>query len=304
MKWQKKVSQVARQFLQTHLKTTHGRFVLCGLLVGLSYLPVWLGGLTVSASQGSAGLPLILAVVFLGFHELWKQRQALAQTTAAEEDQLLGHILILSGVILFPFCRSVIWPQALIWLLVLAGIACSSWGVSFFRKYPLPILLIALSVYPKPGVMARILWQTFTPPNLLENLMANAGVHALRAIGQPATVIENVVSLPAGAVKVDWGCNGFNMAFTMAAAGLIMGLFLKQSWLKIIGFIVVGIVLSLLFNVPRIMLLAIASVYWGEVSFKFWHGPWGGQMFAGVLFTVYYYAIMWIVNRSTKKVPI
>jgi exosortase len=247
-------------------------------------------------------LPLISAVVFLALQELWKKRKELAHTTASNEDQLLGHILILSGVVLFPFCRFEIWSQALIWLLVLVGIACSSWGVSFLWKYPLPILLILLSVYPKPGVMVRILWQTFTPPQLLENLMAWAGTHALKAIGQPAKVIENIVSLPAGAVRVDWGCNGFNMAFTMAAAGLIMGLFLKQGWIKTLGVVAIGVVLALIFNVPRIMLLAIASVYWGEASFKFWHGPIGGQFFAGVLFTVYYYVVMWLVSRRSVTV--
>jgi len=287
-------------FLHTNLKTTHGRIVLGGLLVGLCYFPVWLGGLTVAAAQGSAGLPLITAVVFLALQELWKKRKELAETTASDEDQLLGHILILGGVVLFPFCRFEIWSQALIWLLVLAGIACSTCGVNFFRKYPLPIILIVLSAYPKPGVMARILWQTFTPSQLLENFMAWSGSHALRAIGQNANVVENIVSLPTGAVQVDWGCNGFNMSFTMAAAGLILGLFLKQSWLKTLGIMTIGVILALIFNVPRIMLLAIASVYWGEASFKFWHGPWGGQMFAGVLFTVYYYAVMRLVQPLEK----
>ena len=300
MKWQQKAKQEMMNFLHTNLKTTHGRIVLGGLLVGLCYFPVWLGGLTVAAAQGSAGLPLITAVVFLALQELWKKRKELAETTASDEDQLLGHILILGGVVLFPFCRFEIWSQALIWLLVLAGIACSTWGVNFFRKYPLPISLIVLSAYPKPGVMARILWQTFTPPQLLENFMAWSGSHALRAIGQNANVVENIVSLPTGAVQVDWGCNGFNMSFTMAAAGLILGLFLKQSWLKTLGIMTIGVILALIFNVPRIMLLAIASVYWGEASFKFWHGPWGGQMFAGVLFTVYYYAVMRLVQPLEK----
>ena len=300
MKWQQKAKQEMMNFLHTNLKTTHGRIVLGGLLVGLCYFPVWLGGLTVAAAQGSAGLPLITAVVFLALQELWKKRKELAETTASDEDQLLGHILILGGVVLFPFCRFEIWSQALIWLLVLAGIACSTCGVNFFRKYPLPIILIVLSAYPKPGVMARILWQTFTPSQLLENFMAWSGSHALRAIGQNANVVENIVSLPTGAVQVDWGCNGFNMSFTMAAAGLILGLFLKQSWLKTLGIMTIGVILALIFNVPRIMLLAIASVYWGEASFKFWHGPWGGQMFAGVLFTVYYYAVMRLVQPLEK----
>ena len=203
---------------------------------------------------------------------------------------------------LFPFCRFEMWSQALIWLLVLAGIACSTWGIDFFRKYPLPIILIVLSVYPKPGVMARILWQTFTPPQLLENFMAWSGSHGLRAIGQNANVVDNIVSLPTGAVQVDWGCNGFNMSFTMAAAGLILGLFLKQGWLKTLGIMAIGVVMALIFNVPRIMLLAIAAVYWGEASFKFWHGPIGGQIFAGVLFTGYYYVVMWFASRRSATV--
>ncbi|MBD2021735.1 archaeosortase/exosortase family protein, partial [Leptolyngbya sp. FACHB-36] len=131
--------------------------------------------------------------------------------------------------------------------------------------------------------------------------MAWCGAGALRVIGQPAVVQGTLVSLPGGSVEVAWGCNGFNMAFTMAAAGLIMGLFLNQSRLQTIGLMAIGIVLALVFNVPRIMLLTLASVYWGKAAFEFWHGPWGGQIFTGVLFTVYYYAVMGLTNRSPKK---
>ncbi len=302
MKWQQQIGWQVRQFLSANLQSRHGRFVLCGLLIGLCYFPVWLGGLTVGALQGSAGLPLIAAVVFLGAQELWKRRRELSQMTASSEDQFLGHLLIISGAILFPFCRFDIWPQALIWLLILAGIAFSSWGLSFFQRYPLLILLVLISVYPKPGLMARILWKTFTPPNFLENFMAWSGTHALRMIGQSAEVTGNIVEMPGGSVEVAWGCNGFNMAFTMAAAGLILGLFLQQSWPKILGMMTIGIVLAMAFNVPRIMLLAFASVYWGEASFEFWHGPIGGQLFTGVLFTVYYYAAMGLIEKTSKKV--
>lgn len=301
MKWQQQLGWQAQQFLYTHLRSRHGRFLLCGLFIGLCYFPVWLSSLTVGAAQGSAGLPLITAAVGLGLYELWKRRQELSQLTASSEDQLLGHTLIVSGALLFPFCRFAVWPQALIWLLVLIGIVCSTWGISFFRRHPLPVLLMAISIYPKPGLMARILWKTFTPPNLLENFMAWSGTHALRLIGQPAEVAGNIVSLPGGSVEVAWGCNGFNMAFTMAAAGLILGLFLEQSWIKTIGIMIAGIILALIFNVPRIVLLAFASVYWGESSFEFWHGPIGGQIFTGILFTIYYYAVMGLIGPSAEK---
>ncbi|NJL57849.1 hypothetical protein HC928_23995 [bacterium] len=101
--------------------------------------------------QGSPGLPLILGVVGLALHELWKKRTQLVEEPVGAEDQLLGHILILSGVAFFPFYRSAVWSQSLIWLIVLIGIACSSWGLGFFRKHTVPALLMALSVYPRPG---------------------------------------------------------------------------------------------------------------------------------------------------------
>lgn len=300
MNTHRKLTQTGLEQIREAIKTNHGRMILAGLTVGLCYLPIWLGGLITRASQGSAGLPLITAVVFIALRYLWKQRHQLAKQVASEEDRLLGHIMILSGVVLFPFCRFAVWPQAAIWLLVLAGIACSSWGADVFIRHPLPSLLIPLSVYPKPGAMAREIWRAITPHKFLEEIMASWGAGALRLLGQPATPYGSVVSLPAGAVDVDWSCNGFNMAFAMAAAGLIMGLFLKQSFWKTIALMAIGIVLALVFNVPRIMLLAMASVYWGKDSFNFWHGPIGGQIFSGVLFTVYYYAVMWLANRGTK----
>ncbi|QKD81612.1 cyanoexosortase C [Thermoleptolyngbya sichuanensis A183] len=284
-------------WLKASVKTWHGRLVLAGLTVGLCYLPAWLPGLITRAAQGSAGLPLLSVMVFLGLQQLWKRRDQLAQMHASEEDQFLGHLLIGCSVLLFPFCRFAIWPQSILWLLALAGIACSTWGVSFFWRYPVAVGMLALTAYPKPGVMARLVWTALTPPEFLERIMAQAGATALRVIGHPAIADGTVVALPQGAVDVDWGCNGFNMAFTMAAAGLIMGLFLKQTWPKVLGMMAIGAVLALIFNVPRIMLLTIASVYWGDAAFKFWHGHWGGQLFSSVLFTFYYYAARALANR-------
>ena len=98
-------------------------------------------------------------MLYLGLRELWVQRYQLAALHASDEDRLLGYIFILSGVILFPFCRFALWPQALIWGLVLVGLACSSYGVGFFRRYELPVLLIASSLYPRPGVAVLLLWK-------------------------------------------------------------------------------------------------------------------------------------------------
>lgn len=283
------------------LSTPHGIVVLCGLSVGLCYFPVWFMGLWVSESQGSAGLPLLCAVVYLGFIQLWRNRIELSNVKAAPEDRLLGHILVISGILFFPFLRAEIWPQAAIWLFILIGVAISTWGVSFFSKYPLLCALIALGVYPKIGVMSKLLWQAATPPKLLECFMAWLGSHGLQIIGQNATSQQSFILLAGNGVDVDWGCNGFNMALSITTAAWLMGIFFKQSWRVILGMVLGAIALSLTFNIPRIMLLTLAHVYWGHTAFKFFHGPIGGQLFSGILLTVYYYAVMPFIGPSSSS---
>jgi len=94
------------------------------------------------------------------------------------------------------------------------------------------------------------------------------------------------------------------MALTIAATGLIMGIIYNQKWHRVLIMMTVGIVLAMIFNVPRIMLLAIASIYWGEEAYNFWHSTWGAQIFSAVLFTVYYYTVMAVIKKRPKsKVP-
>ena len=308
MKWQK-IRQVVERLLREGLKTTHNRIVLLGLIVVLSYLLFWFGILVFRIFKGSSSGMLQMAAIYLGAQQLWKQRQQLTKQTALEEDQLLGHILTISGVLLFPVCLFMTWAEPMVSALVsaavcsiiLAGIACSQWGASFFSSYPLSIFLICLGLLPKPAEISRALWRSFTAPEILERFMAWAGGAALRAIGQPAVADGVMISLPNGSVQVGWGCNGFDMAMTMVVASFVLGLFLKQSWAKIVALMVVGAVLALVFNIPRIMLVTSASVYWGKYWFDFWHDSWGSQIFVSVLFTIYYYIVMGLVKKQNPK---
>nr|WP_275333836.1 cyanoexosortase C [Nodosilinea sp. TSF1-S3]MDF0367321.1 cyanoexosortase C [Nodosilinea sp. TSF1-S3] len=287
--------------IQDCLRSFHGSLVLLGLFVGLCYLPIWLAGLLDRVPQSSDGFTLATAFVGLSLYMLWKQHRQLAQLEASEADRLLGHMLIIAAIGLFPFCRFAIWPQAILWALILSGIACSTWGLRFFAQHQLLVAAALATVYPRPTVPVRLLWEAITPYKFLERWMAQAGAGALQLLGWPATAVQSLVTFPEGAVDVNWGCNGFDMALIMAVTGLVMGVFLKQSWKKTLGFVGIGIVAALAFNVPRIMLLAVASVYWGQSWFDFWHGPWGGQLFTGLLFTVYYYTVMAMVKRRSGK---
>ena len=296
MMWKPQVNAV-HSYCQQAIKTNHGRFVLIGLSVGLVYLPVWLGYLVPRALRGKIGWFLVLSMLFLAGLELWSKRQTLARLSASEEDRLIGYMLIGSGVLLFPFCRFAIWPQALLWLLILVGIVCSTWGLAFFRWFLVPAFFVGITVYPRIGLISRSLWELFTPPQFLEKTMAWGGTLAMQAIGFPATQEGVFITFPEGAVEVGWGCNGLDMAITIVAAGVFMGLIYEQKKSQVIWLVLTAAAIALLANIPRLMLVTIAHVYWGAGWFKFWHGFWGGQIFSSILFTIYYYVVEWLTKE-------
>ncbi len=228
MAWQQQIGSTLYSRLRQVLKTNHGRFSLVGLSIGLIYLPAWLGYLVPQALKGKIGWFLILSMLFLAGWELWSKRETLERLEASEEDRLLGCLLIASGVILFPFCRFAIWPQSLLWLLILVGIVFSTWGIKFFYRFMMPAFFVGLTVYPRIGLISRFVWELLTPPQFLEKAMAWASTLAMRSIGFPATNEGVFITFPKGAVEVGWGCNGLDMAITVAAAGLFMGLLYRQ----------------------------------------------------------------------------
>lgn len=301
MKWQKRLivlSSRGYSYTKQAVQSSHGRLILLGLAVGLVYLPQWLGYLLPRALKGKIGWFLIASMLCMAGFELWTKRSDLMRSKASDEDRWLGHALILSGVFVFPFCRFALWSQALAWLIVLLGMAISTWGLGCFFKFPAATFFMGLSVYPRVGLISRGLWDFFTPYLFLEKGMAWISSLAMRQLGFSAVQQGRFILFPEGSVEVGWGCNGLDMAITVALAGLFMGLIYKQKGHEMLVLITCAIVVSLLANVPRLMLVTIAYVYWGAGWFHFWHGFWGGQIFSGVLFTIYYYWVTARVNRS------
>lgn len=256
--------------------------------------------MVIGTLNGAASLLMVSTTVF-GLYLLWQQRQPLAKLQASAEDRWLGHLIVGGGIGLAPFCYFSEWSQKLVWVLILVGIACSIWGIRFFKQYALPAVLVAIGFFPEPTTFGRLVWRAFLPPDILERFMAWSGGLGLQFIGQPATVADTVITLPSGAVQVNWGCSGFDMASIMALTGLLLGFFLKQKTSKVMLIVGLGAVLALCANIPRIMLMAIAAAYWGEEAFHFWHGFWGGQIFSTILMTIYYYVLMAVVNRRSDQ---
>lgn len=302
MNWYRQFQATVLNWLNKTVQTRHGLIVLCGLLVGLFYFPVWSGYLLRRALGGGVSWFLILGMLYLAWSELFEKRHELEELVASEADRLLGHLLIIIGIFLFPFCRFAIWSQSIIWLIILVGVVVSSWGVAFFKRFKLAAFFVGLSVYPRLGIISRTAWEFFVPPNYLENSMAWISASFLQIFGWSAIPKGRLIILPKGVVEVGWGCNGLDMAITMAIAVLFMGLLFKLNKVQLFSIMVISVVLALIANIPRLILVTIAYVYWGKEWFEFWHGFWGGQIFSSLLFTILYYMLMAIIKqRSTKS---
>jgi len=303
-KWQR-VKQRSLLLLKQSVQTNHNRILTCGFVVLLIYWLTWLSLIWEAIAHGESAPLLNIGFIYLGLDALWRQRRQLARISASEEDRLVGYLLILGGAAFFPFCPSSVSLRSLICLLILVGVALCNWGIEFFKRHPLPIALLLISIHPDLGFIANTLRRTLTGKQL-EHAMAWLSGLVLRGIGQPATVEGSILSLSTTieakkAVDVASGCSGFDMAFMLAGVGVIMGLFFKRSWSKIAALVAAGVALALVFNVPRIIMLAFAVVYWGKDSFEFWHGAIGGQIFASILLTAYYYIAMAMLRKGASN---
>ena len=296
----KAIQQTGWKVFHWVFQTNHNRILSCGFWVGICYLIRWLGLAWEILIQGDELLFLSLGLLAYAGSIAWQQRTTLATFRATSEEAFVGHLLILGGMTAFIVLSSSRSLLALTWDVTLFGMIYSHWGIACLRKYPIALLTLFLGFYPSLSFLTVAIWQVLTPHNLLENAMAWMGGIMLRAMGESAVSEGPFLSLPTGSIEIRTGCNGLRMAVTIALGSLLLGLFLKQRRRTILCCMAIGITLALAFNVPRLVLMALAVAYWGKESFEFWHGPWGGQVFSAIVFTTYYYITVGLFDKKSN----
>ncbi len=284
--------------LKSSLRSIHNWILLLGATFGLGvYLPT-LGFLaSIVIISGMPHLMLNVLLVGLAVRQLKRDRPTVK---AAAEDQWLGSSLILGGLGIFYLYYPAVTPQALSCMIILVGGVLSYAGLSELRRQKIAIALLVLSLHPNLERVTRRIWDTSAPSGTLAKFMAWSGSELLRAIGQPVSVQDQFVSLPAGVVEVAPGCDGFQMSFVISVTAIVLGVLYQASAPATARLIAIGIALALTLNIFRIAVMVLAAVYWGKASFEFWHGTIGGQIFSVILFTIYYYVTQPILNSPKK----
>jgi exosortase/archaeosortase family protein len=295
---------LATNLWQRAMRDRHSQIVTVGLLFILAYLPTWLSVIGRGIVEGHSDSILNFGLIFLALQTVHSQRCKLRDLRVEGDDRFMGYMVMLVGIATFVFFHSIVFSasfQAMAVMLILLGIACSSWGLAFFSLFPAAIAYLLIGVYPDTQFIAIRICRFFTSEAMLEQFMAWLGAIQLNLIGFKAIADGLHVKLPEGSVIVGPGCSGFDMAYTLMGCSFLFGRFMNVSWRRIGALVAVGWGLAMICNMPRIALLAIASVYWGKQSFEFWHGPIGGQIFSAVMFTIYYYVAMWLVEPRKPK---
>jgi exosortase len=282
---------------KSSLRSIHNWVLLAGGMFGLGvYLPTLIYS---SATVIVSGMPhLILNLLFagLGFRHLRKFRNSVLEIPI--EDKWLGTGLILGGLAIFYAYHPAITPQAFSCMIILIGGVLSYQGLEYLRRQWVAIALLTLSLHPNLERVARHLWNAMAHPQSLPNWMAWGGGSLLKLFGQPVSIQEQFIVLPAGTVEVAPGCDGFEMSFVMVMTAVIMGILFRVRSRMLIALIAIGITFALVLNICRIAVMVLAAVYWGKDAFEFWHGTIGGQIFSGILFTIYYYATQPLLNKQ------
>jgi len=292
-----RIYRQAKSLLSTH----HGRLFALGVLAGLVYLPTWLSAQLHSVFNGGSSFLINVSLLWLGFSQLWHNRQDLQQLIASKDDRLAGHLLIIGGAFWLPFSRHSASMQALVWLLISIGLVWSSFGLRFFTKYCGVCLIILLGMYPSVLFLINLLLFSVMPSVWITGPVALVSSQALTFMGQASSVVGNSILLNGESVVVAPACSGIDMALSLACLCLILGLIFKYSPRRIGAAMLICAGIAMVFNIPRVMIMVIAIVYWGQESFDFWHGPWGGQIFATIMFTAAYYAIATIYSLDKQK---
>jgi len=148
------MKQSSLLLLRRSVRSTHSRIVTCVILVCLFYLPTWLSTIVELIVHGSSETWLNFGFIYLGFRELWRKRRQLALCQPAEEDRLLGDLLILNGSAIFPLFLSSVSLQALLCLLILVGIVICTWGLTVFRLFS--TLLLTCYSYGATALIHRL----------------------------------------------------------------------------------------------------------------------------------------------------
>lgn len=224
-------------------------------------------------SQGMLLPPLALYIA-------WIQRHRILQSAVIPD----GRGIFLTGFACATYVlgrlASEFFLTRISFVILLAGLIWTFWGLGRLRRLGLPILLLA-SMVPLPVM----LYNALAGP--LQLLASECATQIAQSVGISVFRDGNVIQLAGVELGVAEACSGLNALSALVVGSLLLGYLLCSSWKARIGLVVASVPLAIGVNVIRVAGTAILADLNREFALGFYHAFSGWLVFVAGLGLLY-----------------
>lgn len=219
----------------------------------------------------------------LALYIAWLQRNRTLTCPVSPDSR--GLLLTAFGCLIFLLGKlaSEEFTTRISFVIVLAGLIWTFWGMERFRTLAFPFLLLATMV-PLPA----LLYNSFAAP--LQLFASDIGSQIAQAAGISVFRDGNIIQLANVSLGVEEACSGLNSLSALCVGGLLFGYIMCSRLVNRIIVLVVAIPLAIGMNVLRIAGTAILADHNENFAMGFYHLFSGWLVFVVGAMTLYFFA--------------
>lgn len=271
--------------------------VLAGLIVCL-YLPVisdlavewW----TVDASSYGMLVPPIV------FYIAWQQRDLTKLIPAQSDFRGLWLVFLACACYLLGQLAAEFFLSRISFVLLLAGLTWTFWGIGRFKTLGFAFILLATMV-PLPGIVYNM---AAAPLQLFASRVAG---DLAQILGVSIYREGNIIFLANTSLGVAEACSGLNSLASLVVASLLLGFLEEASLLGRVLLLLLSVPLAIAVNVVRVAGTAILADYRPEFAMGFYHTFSGWIIFVlgfGLLWLLAKFLFRWTRTNNEARLPI
>jgi exosortase len=230
-----------------------------------------------ASSYGMLIPPITLYIVYL--------RKHITLSVPARSD-LRGLWLVLSGCLVFLAGKlsAEFFLARISFVIILAGLAWTFWGLARVRTLAFPFVLLGTMV-PLPGIV----YNTAAAP--LQLFASSLATTLAQAAGISIYRDGNVIHLANTSLGVAEACSGLNSLSALVVGSLLLGFLEDASILGRVMLFLLSVPLAIAVNILRVTGTAILADYHLEFAMGFYH------MLSGWLVFVLGFVLLWLSGQ-------
>ena len=149
------------------------------------------------------------------------------------------------------------------------GLCLLASGVKGLKQYIWELMILVIIAVPD-GVINRLIGLSIITAKFVTFILWNLGFEVSREL--------TLVSLPEGAIDIEYGCTGLNVIRQLLGLAILFAIMFSTDFSKKVLAIFVAIILAFIVNGMRIYLLAVLISQ--KEAFDYWHLGTGSLLFS------------------------